>query len=186
MNSRPSSRRRFQRESAALAGWAAGATQIAIGQTAGSEAGEGRPKDLHAYGERSRFETSVRIGNNGRWAKYPLPGVPHYTGSRTPLQGSIGNITPAALHYMVSHSYEPPDLDSSKHRLEIDGMVDRPLFFTLEDLKRLPSVSRLHFIECRANGDPSRGERKAPTALFEQSWLRPIRNTRIVGLPTRK
>jgi sulfane dehydrogenase subunit SoxC len=29
--------------------------------------------------------------------------------------------------------------------------VDRPLTFTMEDLKRLPSVTRLHFIECAGN-----------------------------------
>ena len=33
----------------------------------------------------------------------------------------------------------------------IHGMVDRPLTFTMEDLKRLPSVTRLHFIECAGN-----------------------------------
>jgi sulfane dehydrogenase subunit SoxC len=31
-------------------------------------------------------------------------------------------------------------------------MVERPMVFTLEDLKRMPSVSRIHFIECPANG----------------------------------
>ncbi len=33
----------------------------------------------------------------------------------------------------------------------IHGMVDRPLVFTMEDLMRLPSVTRLHFIECAGN-----------------------------------
>ena len=33
----------------------------------------------------------------------------------------------------------------------IHGLVDRPLTFTMEDLKRLPSLSRLHFIECAGN-----------------------------------
>ena len=33
----------------------------------------------------------------------------------------------------------------------IHGMVDRPLTFTMEELKRLPSVTRLHFIECAGN-----------------------------------
>ena len=33
----------------------------------------------------------------------------------------------------------------------IHGMVDRPLTFTMEDLRRLPSVTRLHFIECAGN-----------------------------------
>ena len=33
----------------------------------------------------------------------------------------------------------------------IHGMVDRPLVFTMEELKRLPSVSRIHFLECTGN-----------------------------------
>jgi sulfane dehydrogenase subunit SoxC len=33
-------------------------------------------------------------------------------------------------------------------------MVDRPLSFTMDDLKSLPSVSRIHFVECHANGSP--------------------------------
>ena len=33
----------------------------------------------------------------------------------------------------------------------IHGLVDRPLTFTVDDLKRLPSVTRLHFIECAGN-----------------------------------
>ena len=41
----------------------------------------------------------------------------------------------------------------------IHGMVDRPLTFTMEDLKRLPSVTRLHFIECAGN----RSSRRAKT-----------------------
>jgi DMSO/TMAO reductase YedYZ molybdopterin-dependent catalytic subunit len=44
-----------------------------------------------------------------------------------------------------------PDIDPRGHRLMIHGMVDRPLTFTMEDLKRLPSVTRLHFIECAGN-----------------------------------
>jgi sulfane dehydrogenase subunit SoxC len=33
----------------------------------------------------------------------------------------------------------------------IHGMVDRPLVFSMDELKRLPSVSRFHFIECLGN-----------------------------------
>ena len=33
----------------------------------------------------------------------------------------------------------------------IHGLVDRPLTFSMDDLKRLPSVTRLHFIECAGN-----------------------------------
>jgi sulfane dehydrogenase subunit SoxC len=44
-----------------------------------------------------------------------------------------------------------PDIDPRQHTLTIHGLVDRPLTFTMEDLKRLPSVTRLHFIECNGN-----------------------------------
>src|SRR5207244_6478397 len=38
-----------------------------------------------------------------------------------------------------------------QHRLTIHGLVDRPLSFSMDDLKRLPSVSRVHFLECQGN-----------------------------------
>ena len=34
----------------------------------------------------------------------------------------------------------------------IHGLVDRPLILTMDDIMRFPSVSRIHFIECPANG----------------------------------
>ena len=33
----------------------------------------------------------------------------------------------------------------------LHGMVNRPLVFTMDELKRLPFVSRIHFIECLGN-----------------------------------
>ena len=33
----------------------------------------------------------------------------------------------------------------------IHGMVDRPLIFTMDELKRFPSVTRVHFLECIGN-----------------------------------
>ena len=76
----------------------------------------------------------------------------------TPLQDSIGIITPSSLHYVTTHGYDPPDIDPRQHRLLIHGMVDRPLIFTLEELKRLPSVSRIHFLECAGNSDLDRDD----------------------------
>jgi sulfane dehydrogenase subunit SoxC len=49
------------------------------------------------------------------------------------------------------HSSHFPEIDAKEHRLTIHGMVDRPLSFSMEDLKRLPSVSRVHFLECQGN-----------------------------------
>lgn len=117
-----SDRRRFLKNGAMLAGMAVGAARAAGGETLEAEATEIHPKDLHAYGERSRFETSIRTGSLGTWPQLASPPDYHKDfGFRTPLQDSIGILTPPALHYIVSHGYEPPDIDPLDHRLLIHG-----------------------------------------------------------------
>jgi hypothetical protein len=64
---------------------------------------------------------------------------------------TYGIITPSSLHFERHHS-GVPEIDPSLHTLTIHGMVDRPLVFTVDELKRLPSVSRIHFLECSGNG----------------------------------
>jgi len=122
----------------------AGATALAS-QAQGAEPTPPRRVGAAArpYGERSRFETSTRGG--GRQA----PGALR-SSSQTPLQDSYGIITPSSLHFERHHS-GVPDIDPATHTLLIHGLVDRPLTFTMDDLKRLPSVSRIHFLECSGN-----------------------------------
>jgi sulfane dehydrogenase subunit SoxC len=78
--------------------------------------------------------------------------------SFTPLQDLRGTITPSDLHFERHHAGVPA-LDPSTHKLVIHGLVDRPLEFTLADLERFPSVTRVHFIECSGNG---RGPYRSP------------------------
>src|ERR1700730_11234824 len=154
MDSNESGRRRFLKHAAALAGVAAGAGagaewaargQSAKPETAKPEAAGSDPKDPHfGHGEPSRFVKS------GRGARMSIDHITYYT----PLQDYAGIITPAGLHFVQQHSSHLPDIDPEQHRLTIHGMVDRPLSFSLDDLKRLPSVSRIHFVECHANGSP--------------------------------
>ncbi len=47
-------------------------------------------------------------------------------------------------------------------RLTVHGMVDRPLVFSIDELKRLPSVSRFFFIECSGNTSSEWGGANAP------------------------
>jgi sulfane dehydrogenase subunit SoxC len=77
----------------------------------------------------------------------------------TPLDATLGIITPSALHYVV-HRGGLPDIDPRKHRLLIHGMVDRPVILTVEEIKRLPSISRVLFLECAGN---TQTEWRAPT-----------------------
>src|ERR1043166_3801320 len=99
-------------------------------------------KAVSAYGERSPFEIARRGLPDTRY--------PETASSRTPLQDSCGMLTPSALHYERHHA-GVPKIDPSQHQLLIHGMVDRPLIFTMEEIKRLPSLSRIHFLECAGN-----------------------------------
>jgi sulfane dehydrogenase subunit SoxC len=93
-----------------------------------------------ATSARSPFEQPVRTPS----------GV--LTGSSlTPLQDLTGTITPNDLVFERHHSGIPA-IDPRRYKLMLHGLVERPIVFTLADLKRLPSVSRVHFIECSGNG----------------------------------
>ncbi len=104
-----------------------------------------------AYGQRSTFETAVRVPRSG-------------SVSLTPLQDSHGVLTPSALHFERHHN-GVPTIDPVRHRLLVHGLVDQPWTFTLDDLKRFPAVSRLAFIECSGN---SSIEWKGPTGKTVQ------------------
>lgn len=69
----------------------------------------------------------------------------------TPLASGYGAITPSGLHFERHHGGIPA-IDRVNHTLTLHGMVDQPMRFTMDDLKRLPAVSRTHFIECSGNG----------------------------------
>ena len=87
-------------------------------------------------------------------------------GNFTPLDETLGIITPSALHYEVCRG-GIPDIDPEKHRLLIHGMVDRPLILTIDELKRLPSTSRILFLECAGNTRSEwRAAQAAPSVQF--------------------
>ena len=96
-------------------------------------------KPVSAYGERSAFEKATRA--------LPDTRTPETAASRTPLQDSCGILTPSSLHYERHHA-GVPRIDPAGHRLLIHGMVDRPLIFTMEEIRRLPAISRIYFLEC--------------------------------------
>lgn len=99
------------------------------------------------YGRPSKFEAKVvRRYRHG----LPEPATRLSSFSLTPLQDLRGIITPNGLHYERHHAGFPT-IDPLEHRLIVHGLVERPLIFTMEDLTRFPSVSRVHFLECSGN-----------------------------------
>jgi sulfane dehydrogenase subunit SoxC len=139
-------RRAFLRGGAALA---AAMTGYAVkAETLGEPAWGREPGMLvPAYGLPSQFEkTAVRTLSNPK-------GEPRTQHARTPHHLLQGMVTPAALHFTISHAGNP-DVDPAQHRLAIHGLVKRPLVFTLDALMRYPMVSRFTFVECGGNSAP--------------------------------
>ncbi|HEU4407734.1 MAG TPA: sulfite dehydrogenase [Polyangiaceae bacterium] len=122
-----------------------------------------------AYGERSRFETAARSFR----AASATPGT---AASGTPLQDLHGILTPSGLHFERHHA-GVPTIDPAKHELLLHGLVARPLVFTLADLRRLPSVSRIHFLECASNsgreheGRPGETPQKSHGLASCSEWM---------------
>lgn len=155
MESKSSGRRKFLKTSAALLGAAAAGVGTASGRTPAPAMddmdGMDKPdlKSLIAYGQRSSFVKSKRISVLERMSPDEFGMTFHVL---SPLQDSVGMITPSSLHYISTHrgSYVP-NIDPQEHRLLIHGMVDRPSIFTVDDIKRFPFVTRPHFLECLGN-----------------------------------
>lgn len=105
---------------------------------------EGHPLTWNPYGLPSAFEKHVVRSGRGDQV---MPGA----GSlQSPLQDLRGMITPNGLVFERSHA-GIPDIDPAQHRLMIHGLVRRPMIFSMDDLVRFPSVSRIHFLECSGN-----------------------------------
>jgi sulfane dehydrogenase subunit SoxC len=108
---------------------------------------------LGPYGDRSPYEKAIRWTRQSR--------TPETGSSFTPLQDSVGTLTPSSLHYERHHS-GIPTIDPARHQLVIHGMVDRPLSLSVADIRRLPSVSRTMVMECGGNSGSEWASSTAP------------------------
>ena len=162
---------------AAAAGVAAGS---ALGQANPVPAGGGDPNILElpehsrslgrgvvtdGYGKPSRFESNIQ--------RRQSPGLTQTTQSSVsfaPLQSLFGIVTPSGLHF-ERHHQGWWDIDPSKHRLMVNGLVKQNMVFTMDELMRLPSVSRFHFIECGANTGMEWGNVAVPTCQYSHGML---------------
>ncbi|GFR51547.1 hypothetical protein Agub_g13966, partial [Astrephomene gubernaculifera] len=61
-----------------------------------------------------------------------------------------GFITPPAVHFVRNHG-PPPRITWGEHRVEIKGLVDKPLVLTMDDILSLPSVTFPCTLVCAGN-----------------------------------
>jgi sulfane dehydrogenase subunit SoxC len=125
----------------------------------------GQPVAAKPYGVPSKYEANLQRRESPGLTRVSAASV-----SFAPLQGLFGIITPNGLHF-ERHHQGWVDIDPAKHRLMINGMVKQEMVFTMEDLMRLPSVSRIHFIECGANTGMEWGNVAVPTVQYTHGML---------------
>ena len=131
--------------------------------------GLGQAVATDGYGKPSKYEANVQ--------RRPSPGLTQTTQSSVsfaPLQSLFGIVTPAGLHF-ERHHQGWWDIDPSKHRLMLNGsdpaLLKKPMVFAMDEIMRLPSVSRFHFIECGANTGMEWGNVAVPTVQYTHGML---------------
>jgi sulfane dehydrogenase subunit SoxC len=149
-------RRRQFLKTAALGGVALGGAGLLAAKAPAAEGTEasslipppmlvqGKPVASPPYGAPSEFERNVvRLAND----RTPTP---FSSWSFTPLQDLHGSITPNGLFYERNHNGVPA-INPDHHGILIHGLVERPLLFSMDDLMKFPSISRIYFLECSGN-----------------------------------
>ena len=127
--------------------------------------GLGQGVAAEGYGKPSKYELNVQ--------RRQSPGLTQTTQasvSFAPLQSLFGIVTPSGLHF-ERHHQGWWDIDPSKHRLMVNGMVKASKVFTVDEIMRLPAVSRFHFIECGANTAVDWGNVAVPTVQYTHGMV---------------
>ena len=168
-----SKRRAFLVQGAAIAGSLAAASAARPANAADAQSPAdppwtrtlGAPILASPYGVPSRYEAGVLRRQSPGLTRTAQSSV-----SFTPLQSLFGIITPSGLHYERHHA-GVPDVVPDQHQLMIHGLVRAPRLYTIDDLVRFPSVSRIHFIECGANTGMEWANAAVPTVQYTHGML---------------
>lgn len=125
----------------------------------------GHPVAMRGYGVPSKYEANLMRRESPGLTRVGAASV-----AFSPLQGMFGIITASGLHF-ERHHQGWVDIDPSQHRLMLNGLLKNPKVYTMDDLMRLPSVSRMHFIECGANTGMEWGNVAVPTVQYTHGML---------------
>ena len=181
--SNTNSRRAFLK-GAAAAGAGAVAASTARAQSADPlitevqpwASGFGDGVDETPYGLPIEYESDV-IRRNVEWLTADTISSINFT----PIHALDGTITPQGCAFERHHS-GAIDLAKPDYRLMINGLVDRPLIFTYEDLERFPRINRVFFCECAANTGMEWAGAQLNGAQFTHGM---IHNMEYSGVPLR-
>jgi DMSO/TMAO reductase YedYZ molybdopterin-dependent catalytic subunit/rhodanese-related sulfurtransferase len=139
---------------------------------------------LRAWG----FDAVNLSGGMCAWAAAGLPVVtpgPDITGlvvhrtrplnCETSIPALIGGVVMPNARFYVRNHFETPRLDPASWRLEVSGLVERPLRLSLRDLHNMRSETVVATLECAGNGrsafdPPADGEQWQLGAVSTAEW----------------
>lgn len=171
-----------------LRGTAAAGVGLVAGATAARAAGPdplitevqdwassfGDPVDATPYGLPIEHERHV-VRRNVEWlTESPVSSI-----NFTPIHALEGTITPQGCAFERHHS-GAIDMTKQDYRLMINGLVDRPLVFTYEDLTRFPRHVTTAFCECAANGGMEWGGAQLEGCQFTQGMIHNMEYTGVM------
>jgi len=139
---------------------------------------------LRAWG----FDAVNLSGGMCAWAAAGLPTVtpgPDITGlvvhrtrplnCETSIPALIGGVVMPNARFYVRNHFQTPQLDPASWRLEVSGLVDRPLRLSLRELHNMRSETLVATLECAGNGrsafdPPAEGEQWQLGAVSTAEW----------------
>ena len=99
----------------------------------------------------------------------------HPLNAETSIPALIGGVVMPNAHFYVRNHFQIPDLDPAAWRLQVTGLVDRPLSLSLAQLRAMPTETRVVTLECAGNGragldPPAPGEPWGLGAVSTAEW----------------
>ena len=176
-----SDRRSFMRRAASAAVGVAGATGALTARAGdtGDALRRGPGAPLGGDGGRSEHVDLKRVCGGGPGESERACDI-FSNNSKTPFQSLFGTVTPSDLHFERSHS-GTPSRDAATHQLLVHGLSVSPTVFRMDELYRMPSITRMAFIECAGNGWDNWKEAKPELTVQDTHGL--ISTSEWTGVP---
>jgi DMSO/TMAO reductase YedYZ molybdopterin-dependent catalytic subunit len=100
--------------------------------------------------EERRREAVVRAGGEPvLWSA--TNALPNANAAVEPAPGTRPELTPLERHYRIDINTIPPKVDEQGWRLQIAGLVETPVAFTLQDLQRYEPMHQFVTLSCISN-----------------------------------
>jgi len=100
----------------------------------------------------------------------------HPLNCETSIPALIGGVVMPSAHFYVRNHFHIPAIEASSWRLEVGGLVERPLSLSLRDLRNMSSERLVVTLECAGNGrsllqPPVEGEKWGLGAVSTAEWI---------------